>query len=232
MINNTNNFNGAPLGGTGAAAGLPSQEKINLWLINWCKHVLKHSPKPLSYRYLILTVVSPSYLLQQAIRVRAFVTHQETNETLGVKYPVQLQVNVEKSESDESTKVIREGGLLRQDFVLIRGAFWLACSEANIFTSIDNCRWCTQAQAEVFSLFTTLTGSEEGALFFLNLVKDTSILFVLTQEMSKESEAFDDQLAQVVAWNQNDLFSSGQPAETDLVEYCINNFLSLENSLT
>ena len=85
-------------------------------------------------------MVSPSYLLQQAIRVRAFVTHQETNETLGVKYPVQLQVNVEKSESDESTKVIREGGLLRQDFVLIRGAFWLACSEANIFTSIDNCR--------------------------------------------------------------------------------------------
>ena len=164
----------------------------------------------------------------------------ETNETLGVKYPVQLQVNVEKSESDESTKVIREGGLLRQDFVLLRGAFWLACSEpplggtkaANIFTSIDNCRWCTQAQAEVFSLFTTLTGSEEGALFFLNLVKDTSILFVLTQEMSKESEAFDDQLAQVVAWNQNDLFSSGQPAETDLVQYCITNFLSLENSLT
>ena len=70
----------------------------------------------------------------------SFLTHQETNETLGVKYPVQLQVNVEKSESDESTKVIREGGLLRQDFVLIRGAFWLACSEANIFTSIDNCR--------------------------------------------------------------------------------------------
>ena len=200
--------------------------------MNWCKHVLKHSPKPLSYRYLILTVVSPSYLLQQAIRVRAFVTHQETNETLGVKYPVQLQVNVEKSESDESTKVIREGGLLRQDFVLIRGAFWLACSEANIFTSIDNCRWCTQAQAEVFSLFTTLTGSEEGGIFFLNLVKDTSILFVFTQEMSKESEAFEDQLAQVVAWNENDLFSSGQPAETDLVQYCINNFLSLENSLT
>ena len=101
-------------------------------------------------------MVSPSYLLQQAIRVRAFVIHQETNETLGVKYPVQLQVNVEKSESDESTKVIREGGclgtpqggLLRQDFVLLRGAFWLACSEpplggtkaANIFTSIDNCR--------------------------------------------------------------------------------------------
>ena len=177
-------------------------------------------------------MVSPSYLLQQAIRVRAFVTHQETNETLGVKYPVQLQVNVEKSEADESTKFIREGGLLRQDFALLRGAFWLALSEANIFTSIDNCRWCTQAQAEVFSLFTTLTGSEEGALFFLNLVKDTSILFVLTQEMSKESEAFDDQLAQVVAWNQNDLFSSGQPAETDLVQYCITNFLSLESSLT